>query len=120
MLIIPTVSPDIRYTSFWWVDISGAPDSYLHNDVSYSYGIWWKMCFQIYWWLRSPYTVFDGNAWSVRPDGGFVDHYVGTDSYGIFALRTLLEYLSGIHIQMVQLLDIMMDILIPTALSVHE
>ena len=31
-------SPDIRYTSFWWVDISGAPDSYLHNDVSYSYG----------------------------------------------------------------------------------
>lgn len=32
-------SPDIRYTSFWWVDISGAPDSYLHNDVSYSYGI---------------------------------------------------------------------------------
>ena len=32
-------SPDIRYTTFWWVDISGAPDSYLHNDVSYSYGI---------------------------------------------------------------------------------
>ena len=31
-------SPDIRYTPFWWVDISGAPDSYLHNDVSYSYG----------------------------------------------------------------------------------
>lgn len=25
-------------TTFWWVDISGAPDSYLHNDVSYSYG----------------------------------------------------------------------------------
>lgn len=35
-------SPDIRYTSFWWVDIFGAPDSYLHNDVSYSYGILWK------------------------------------------------------------------------------
>ena len=32
-------SPDIRYTSFWWVDITGVPDSYLHNDVSYSYGI---------------------------------------------------------------------------------
>lgn len=32
-------APDIRYTSFWRVDISGAPDSYLHNDVSYSYGI---------------------------------------------------------------------------------
>lgn len=31
-------SPDIRYTTFWWVDISGDPDSYLHNDVSYSYG----------------------------------------------------------------------------------
>ena len=31
-------SPDIRYTTFWWVDISGVPDSYLHNDVSYSYG----------------------------------------------------------------------------------
>ena len=35
-------------------------------------------------------------------------------SYRVFTLRTLLEYLFGIHIQMVQLLGIMMDILIPT------
>ena len=39
-------------------------------------------------------------------------------SYRVFTLRTLLEYLFGIHIQMVQLLgimmDILMDILIPT------
>ena len=39
-------------------------------------------------------------------------------SYGVFTLRTLLEYLSGIHIQMVQLLGIMMDILIPTGVWV--
>lgn len=46
----------------------------------------------------------------VRYDSGLSVH----GSYGVFALRTLLEYLSGIYIQMVQLLGIMMDIFIPT------
>lgn len=65
-------SPDIRYTSFWWVDISGAPDSYLHNDVSYSYGNF------------SPYTYNIDDAWQVIPGGdvnGYSNSYIGI-SYG--------------------------------------
>lgn len=51
------LSPDIRYTSFWWVDISGAPDSYLHNDVSYSYGNF------------SPGTISNLVVWYILRDG---------------------------------------------------
>ena len=65
-------SPDIRYTSFWWMDISGAPDSYLHNDVSYSYGNF------------SPYTNGSSNAWLVYPSGyvSSVNNYGVDHSYG--------------------------------------
>ena len=30
---------------------------------------------QKYWWLRSPYTNFDGNAWSVTSSGIVGDYY---------------------------------------------
>ena len=65
-------SPDIRYTSFWWVDISGAPDSYLHNDVSYSYG--------------SPVTTISEFTQIVYPNGILNNGSYGVDnSYGNLA-----------------------------------
>lgn len=63
-------SPDIRYTSFWWVDISGAPDSYLHNDVSYSYGNF------------SPDIHGDILACFIYPHGILLSVDVGYISYG--------------------------------------
>ena len=32
-------SPDTRYITFWWVGLNGVADSWMHNDVAYSYGI---------------------------------------------------------------------------------
>lgn len=34
-------SPDTRYITFWWVGLNGMADSWMHNDVAYSYGIYW-------------------------------------------------------------------------------
>ena len=70
-------SPDIRYTSFWWVDISGAPDSYLHNDVSYSYGNY----------FCSPRTNGSGSVWLINASGdawlfGTSGSLYVDDSYG--------------------------------------
>ena len=56
--------PDIRYTSFWWVDISGTLDSYLHNDVSYSYRNF------------SPYTA-GISIWNIYPDGTIIGNHDG-------------------------------------------
>ena len=78
-------SPDIRYTSFWWVDIFGAPDSYLHNDVSYSYG--YKM-------LRSPDIGGASYTYFIMPAGNFNYDFASVYSYGIFCS----PYTAGISI----------------------
>ena len=101
-------SPDIRYTTFWWVDISGVPDSYLHNDVSYSYGYGNGFALRTRTTPSStlrimsarvvpstteasptlaPYTGFSidfVDAWQVFPDGNVSTHnYYGVHgSYG--------------------------------------
>lgn len=31
-------SPDTRYITFWWIGLNGVADSWMHNDVAYSYG----------------------------------------------------------------------------------
>lgn len=32
-------SPDIRYNTAWWVGLNGVCDSWMHDGVTYSYGI---------------------------------------------------------------------------------
>lgn len=37
-------SPDTRYITFWWVGLNGVADSWMHNDVAYSYGKHSALC----------------------------------------------------------------------------
>lgn len=67
---IPTgSSPDTRYATFWWVGLNGVADSWMHNDVAYSYGK-----------ANSPRYDISINACSVD-DVGDVDYYIDGVSY---------------------------------------
>ena len=85
---IPTgSSPDTRYVTFWWVGLNGVADSWMHNDVAYSYGK-----------ANSPRYDISINACSVD-DVGDVDYYidgVSYDSYGTLLVLVMLM----VHIEL--------------------
>ena len=72
-------SPDTRYITFWRVGLNGVADSWMHNDVAYSYGMIYTTNNKFK--FRSP-NVHYGGAYFVISDGAFgVDWYIG-NSYG--------------------------------------
>ena len=80
-------SPDTRYNTFWWVGLNGAADSWMHNDVAYSY-----VCY------NSPRYDISINACSVD-NVGDVDYYIDGVSYdSCGALRALV--MSMVHIEL--------------------
>ena len=84
-------SPRTGGGSVFYITPSGSAYGYGRGDYN-SYGHLVEICFQIYskyWWLRSPLTVINHDAWIVTSSGvlGVNSNDVGIDSYGFIRIN---------------------------------